>query len=178
MSNIVYIATSLDGYIATKDGGIDWLHDIPNPDQSDFGFAEFMNSIDALIMGRNTFEKVLTFGQWPYAKKVFVLSNTLTQVPEHLTNKVEIVSGPLGGVMETLQNRGLQNFYIDGGRVIQSFLKESLIDELIVTTIPILLGDGIPLFGTMEQQTKLTHVKTTIYNDSLVKSHYKINRAD
>ena len=92
MSNIVYIATSIDGYIAKKDGGLDWLNEVPNPDKSDFGFSNFMDSIDAIIMGRNTFEIVLSFGEWPYNKPVFVLSNTLKTVPDNLKNKAEILN--------------------------------------------------------------------------------------
>ncbi len=71
MANYVYIATSLDGFIADKDGGLDWLMEIPSPDNSDYGFAEFMDRVDALVMGRNTFDKVVTFGEWPYTKHRF-----------------------------------------------------------------------------------------------------------
>ena len=174
MANYVYIATSLDGYIATEDGGIDWLHEIPNPDGSDFGFAEFMDSIDALIMGRNTFEVVQSFGQWPYNKMVFVLSNTLADIPKELSGKAEVVRGDLKEIINQLNERGYNDFYIDGGKVIQSFLEEQRIHELIITRIPILLGNGIPLFGKQNHQTKLEHIKTEVYNNALVKSHYKI----
>jgi len=88
----VYVATSLDGFIAASDGGLDWLMETPNPEQSDYGFAEFMSGIDAIVMGRNTFETVLTFGDWPYSKPVFVLSRTLDEVPEGLRDRVEVVS--------------------------------------------------------------------------------------
>ena len=88
MRNVIYIATSLDGFIAAKDGSIDWLMEIPNPEGSDFGFAEFFENIDAVVLGRNTFESVLSFGQWPYTKPVFVLSNSLKTVPGHLAEKV------------------------------------------------------------------------------------------
>ena len=93
MANYVYIATSLDGFIATVDGGIDWLNDVPNPDKSDYGYAEFMNGIAALVMGRRTFEKVLTFDAWPYDKPVFVLSNSLTELPENMTDGGDVSYG-------------------------------------------------------------------------------------
>ena len=91
MANYVYIATSLDGFIADKDGGLDWLMEIPNPDKSDYGFAEFMNTVDALLMGRKTFEIVVSFGQWPYTKPVFVLSNSLKEIPD---NFFDVISSP------------------------------------------------------------------------------------
>lgn len=148
MSNIVYIATSLDGYIAGPNNEMDWLHQVPNPDGSDFGFANFMANVDALVMGRNTFEMVLSFGvEWPYNKPVFVLSNTLKSVPEGYQDKVFLVQGALPTVVEQLHQQGYQRLYIDGGKTVQSFLAEDLIDEMIITTIPVLLGAGIPQIG-------------------------------
>ena len=172
MANYVYIATSLDGFIATKDGGLDWLMEVPNPEKSDYGFSEFISQIDALVMGRNTFEKVLSFGEWPYNKIVFVLSNRLTDIPEKLKGKAEVIKGNLKTIINQLKTRGYNNLYIDGGKVIQSFLKEDLIDEMIITRIPVLLGDGIPLFNNLKQSLKFRHIKTEIFNNTLVKSHY------
>lgn len=174
MSNIVYIATSLDGYIATKEGGLDWLHAIPNPTASDFGFADFMQGIDALVMGRNTYEMVLSFGgDWPYSKKVFVLSNSLKNVDYSVKDKAEVINGELSDIVKKLNNMGFNNLYIDGGQTIQGFLKEDLIDELIITKVPIILGDGIPLFNIQEQPLKLEHCSTEVLDAGLVKSHYK-----
>ncbi len=170
--NYVYIATSLDGYIATRDGGIDWLHEIPNPSNSDYGYSEFMIKIDALLMGRNSYEKVRTFNEWPYEKKVFVLSSTLNEVPAELSDKVAIVSGSLEEVLVDINSMGFKHLYIDGGQVIQSFLAADLIDELIITRVPILLGDGIPLFGFLEESLKFKHKTTEVYDNALVKSHY------
>lgn len=111
MSNIVYIATSLDGYIAGPNNDMDWLHQVPNPDGSDFGFADFMANIDALVMGRNTFEMVLSFGvEWPYNKPVFVLSNTLKSVPEGYQDKVFLVQGALPTVVEQLHQQAINAF--------------------------------------------------------------------
>ncbi len=172
MANYVFIATSLDGYIATSDGGIDWLSEIPNPEQSDYGYAEFTSKIDAIVMGRITFEKVLTFGAWPYDKPVFVLSNSIHKVPEDLTDKVEIINGEMGSLLDRLEKRGYLNLYIDGGIVIQSFLQDDLIDEMIITYVPILLGAGIPLFGKLTKSLKFTHKKTEVFTGGLVQSYY------
>ena len=172
MANIVYIATSLDGFIATSDGGVDWLSEIPNPDQSDYGWADFMSRIDAIVVGRNTYEKVLTFDPWPYDKPVFVLSNSLDRVADGVADRAEIVSGDLRTVIERLNKRGHRNLYVDGGKVIQSFLQEDLIDEMIITRVPVLLGGGIPLFDSLTRHLAFSHVGTETFNDSLVKSHY------
>ncbi|MGS0673722.1 dihydrofolate reductase family protein [Shewanella sp. 30m-9] len=173
MTNIVYIATSLDGFIADRNNKIDWLHDIPNPDGSDLGFSDFMTGVDALIMGRNTLEIVLSFGiDWPYTKPVFVLSHTLTALPDALEGKVFLVNGPLNEVLKQVKAQGYNNLYIDGGKTIQSFLQEDLIDELIITTIPILLGEGIPLFGKLASPLKFKHVKAERLVDCLVQNSY------
>jgi len=173
MKNSVYIATSLDGFIATSDGGIDWLMEIPNPQKSDYGYAEFMNQIDALVMGRNTFEKVLSFGgEWPYKKPVFVLSKTLSEIPEIVRDKVKLLNGSIKYIVNQLNEKGYNNLYIDGGKTIQSFLKEDLIDELIITKIPILLGDGYPLFGKLSKPLKFTYKNTEVYDNGLVKTQY------
>jgi dihydrofolate reductase len=123
-------------------------------------------------MGRNTFEKVLSFDDWPYDNKVFVLSSTLTEVPSELIGKVEFISGTPTEVLSIVNSKGFTNLYIDGGLVVQSFLAEDLIDELIVTRISILLGSGIPLFGDLVKPLKFTHNTTEVYDNALVKSHY------
>ena len=176
MTNYVYIATSLDGFIATSDGRLDWLEKIPNPSQSDYGYGEFIKSIDAIVMGRKTFEKVLTFGQWVYDKPVFILSNSLTNLPEPIREFAEIIRGDIKEIITQLNQKGYKNLYIDGGRVIQSFLQEDLIDEIIITLVPILLGKGVPLFGKLEQHLQFRHKTTEIYDHTLVKSHYTRDR--
>ena len=176
MSNYVFVATTLDGFIADVDGEIDWLTEAPNPDKTDYGYAELMENIDALVMGRGTFEKVLTFGEWFYTKPVFVLSSTLTEIPENLADKVKIIKGDIINVVQSLSSQGYKNLYVDGGKLIQGFLKEDLIDELIINRIPILLGKGIPLFGKIDQRLKFKHKKTKVFNDSLVMSYYSRDR--
>jgi dihydrofolate reductase len=174
MSNTVYIATSIDGYIAREDGAIDWLMELPNPDNSDYGFSVFLDRIDGIIMGRKSFETVLEFNEWPYpkTKPIFVLSNSLDELPGGLPAKVEIVKGQLKRIIELLTDKGMNNLYIDGGKTIQSFLKEDLIDEMIITRIPILLGSGIPLFGKNNLELKFEHVETEVHNNMLVRSKY------
>ena len=174
MSNIVYIATSLDGFIADKNGGLDWLHSTPNPDNDDFGFADFMANIDALIMGRNTFEVVCGFDvDWPYNKPVYVLSSSLDRAPEALAGKVEIISGSVSDIIDSLNKKGHHRFYIDGGKTIQSFMQADMIDEMIITRLPVVLGGGIPLFGSLESPLVLEHVDTRVLLNALVQSHYR-----
>ncbi|MBD0830619.1 dihydrofolate reductase family protein [Aestuariibaculum sediminum] len=171
--NKVFIATSLDGFIANKNGGVEWLESIPNPDQVDMGYLEFIKHIDALIMGRNTFEKVLSFGiEWPYSRPVFVLSNTLNSVPEKYTDKVFLVKGLLKDVLKHIHQQGFYNLYIDGGHVIQNFLNENLIDEMIISIVPIILGDGIPLFAKTSRPLYFKCISTKIYLDNIVQNHF------
>ena len=167
----VYIAVSADGYIARKNGEIDWL---PGGEGGeDYGYAEFMSGIDHVVMGRNTFEKVLTFGGWHYEKKVIVLtSRKLTLAPE-LTDKAEALHlSPLELVHE-LERRGSRHIYLDGGVTIQNFLREGLVDEMTITTIPILIGEGLPLFGSLEKDIKLELLVSRSFRNGLVQNKYK-----
>ncbi len=171
--NKVFIATSLDGYIADKDGGLDWLHAIPNPDQIDMGYGAFTAEIDALVMGRTTFETVLGFGiDWPYQKPVFVLSTTLSSVPQELEGKVYLINGPLKDVLSQIHEKGYYRLYIDGGKVIQSFLQEDLIDEMVITLIPVLLGGGTPLFADLPQALNFECTHSTIFLNKVVQNHF------
>ena len=168
----VYIAQSLDGYIADKNGDIDWLNEIPNPENSDFGFTEFMDKIDAVVMGRNTFEKVKSFVMWPYTKPVYVISSSLQTLPADYSDKAFILNLKPIQIIETLKKDGLRNLYIDGGALIQSFLSEDLIHEIIITTVPVLLGDGISLFGKLKTALKFNLEKSEVFANSLIKSYY------
>lgn len=172
MVNFVYIATSLDGFIATSEGDLDWLDEIPNPEGHDFGYAEFMAGIDAIVMGRKTFEKVASFDTWPYDIPVFVLSTSNISVPPELTNKAEIVNQTPKKLVDFLKEQGYQNLYVDGGITIQSFLAANLIDEMIITRVPVLLGNGFPLFGELAKRLYFKHKNTRVLNDILVQSHY------
>ena len=171
--NKVFIATSLDGYIADKNGGIDWLHAIPNPDNDDMGYSAFMSEIDALVMGRTTFETVCGFDMdWPYQKPVFVLSNSLKNVPKEYEGKAEIVKGSLKEILAKIENKGCNKLYIDGGKTIQSFLREDLIDEITITVIPYLLGGGTSLFSEHPDRLAFECVESTIYLDKVVQNKF------
>jgi dihydrofolate reductase len=171
--NKVFIATSLDGNIADKDGGIDWLHSIPNPNNDDMGYSTFFSQIDALVMGRNTFEIVCAFDiEWPYQKPVFVLSNSLNNVPKAYEGKAEIVNGSLTEILTKIHKKGYTNLYIDGGKTIQSFLKEDLIDEMTITIIPHLLGGGVPLFSEQSKQLNFKCINSKIYLGQVVQNHF------
>jgi len=128
MSSIVYIAASLDVYIADRDGGLDWLNSVPNPENEDMGWIDFMDRIDALVMGRKTFQKVCSFDcDWPYSKPVFVLSNSMKSIPEGYEEKAEPIKGSLLEVTTAIHQKGYKNLYIDGGMTIQGFSREDLI---------------------------------------------------
>lgn len=173
MKNKVFIATSIDGYIAGKDGGIEWLHSILNPEGDDMGYNEFMSGIDAIVMGRKTFEIVQGFDMdWPYQVPVFVLSNSLKEAPEDLIGKVNLVKGDLKDILKIIHGKGFQNLYIDGGKTIQSFLREDLIDEMTITTIPILLGEGIPLFSNLPKTLMFKCVSSKVFLDAVPQSFF------
>lgn len=173
MKNKVFIATSLDGYIADENGEIDWLDTIPEINTIDTGYGTFTEDIDALVMGRVTFETVCGFDiDWPYQKPVFVVSTTLTEIPAELTGKVHLVKGTLKNIVEQIHQKGFHNLYIDGGGLIQSFLREDLIDEMVITVIPILLGGGHPLFGKLTTRLNFECQSTKLYINSVVQNHF------
>lgn len=171
----VFIATSLDGYISRQDGDISWLLGATSEGE-DHGYEQFVASIDGLVIGRGTFEKVLTFDEWPYRKPVVVLSKSLRSdaVPAALSGKVQIVSDKPDAAFEKLSRRGWKRAYVDGGQVIQSFLRAGLIDDIVVTRVPILLGNGRPLFGPLSRDVKLNHIETSAFPSGLVQSRYRV----
>ena len=170
----VYIATSLDGFIARKNGDIDWL--TGGEGGEDYGYAEFMSDIDHIIMGRNTYEKVLTFGSWHYDKKVIVLTSRDLTTPPDLSDKIEALYLSPGELLNEMDMRGVKHIYLDGGVTIQRFLREGLVDEMTITTIPILIGEGLSLFGKLEEDVKLELIKSESFNNGFVQNTYKIHR--
>lgn len=177
--NIVFIARSLDGFIAGKNGELDWLHSIPNPDNDDMGYQALMDEVDAILMGRTTYQTVLGFDcPWPYKKHVFVLSNTLKEVPEDLAGQVTLLSGSVHSILEKIHAKGYNTLYIDGGRTIQQFLQEDVIDELRLTTIPILLGGGFSLFGDLKKPLEFEHVKSEVFLNQIVQDTYRRKKND
>jgi dihydrofolate reductase len=177
MTTYVYIATSLDGYIAEADGGLDWLNAISPPAGCDYGYAAFMAGIDALVMGRKTFEVVMGFGEWSYTKPVIVLSRSLSELPPEMSGKAELLAGSPVEILNALERRGFEHLYLDGGQTVQAFLREDLVDELIVTRIPILLGKGIPLFGDMPVALSFNHSGTETFENGLTQSRYVRDRS-
>lgn len=172
----VYIATSLDNFIARRDGGIDWL---PGEEDAvegeDYGYQEFMDSVDAIVMGRNTFELSLSFGAWPHGEKpVVVLSSRPMDIPDDIAATVESISASPREVVRRLAGRGFGQLYVDGGRTIQGFLGEGLIQRLIITRVPVLIGAGIPLFGPLPHDIRLRHVETRQFGNGLVQSEYEV----
>lgn len=170
-----FIASSLDGYIARPDGGIDWLTGVENDiEGEDFGYSNFMKTIDALVMGRNTFDKVLEFDAWPYDKKVFVLTGRSLSLPDGFSGTVESMSGEPGNIIEVLAEQGFFHLYIDGGETICRFLEAGLMDEMTITRIPILIGEGIPLFRSLDQDIPLHHLWTQTFPNGFVQSKYSL----
>lgn len=173
----VYIATSVDGFIAKPDGDIEWLH---RPEY--FGAAieglsydDFISTVDALVMGRNSFEKVLSFGSWPYeATPVIVLSSRELNIPRHLKGAVRSESGSPAELVSRFESEGMQHLYIDGGATIQRFLQAGLIHEITITRIPVLLGAGIPLFGSLGIEVPLRLVAATSSDNGFVQVRYEI----
>jgi dihydrofolate reductase len=175
MRGSVFVATSLDGFIARENGDIDWLESAAEGSGEDYGFQAFMSSVDVLVMGRRTFEKALTFGGWPYGKKpVVVLTGRPLRIPERLTGSVESMPGPPKRLVEILSKRGAKHLYVDGGRTVQGFLGSGLIQRLTITTVPVLIGSGIPLFGPLSRDIRLRHLETRQYAGGLVQSHYEV----
>ena len=173
----VYIAASLDGFIARRDGDLDWLMKQP-VEGEDYGYDAFLDSVDGLVMGRGTYQKVLTFGDWPYPKPVVVLSRSLSaeDLRADLVGKVRILDASPTEIMEALSEEGWKRAYVDGGLVIQAFLRDGLIKDMTLTRLPVLLGDGIPLFGPLDHDIDLKHVETTAYASGLVHSRYEVLR--
>lgn len=172
----VYIATSLDGFIARKDGALDWL---PGSDgvegDEDYGFHAFFATIDCLVMGRNTYEMACKFHEWPYhGKRVMVLSRQFPLHPQRLAEGVEGTAMAPKELLQYVADAGAKQVYVDGGKTIQSFLREHLIQELTITQVPILIGGGMPLFGPLTQDIQLAHVSTSTFANGFVQSKYTV----
>ncbi len=171
----VFIATSLDGFIARPDGGLDWLPGAEEPgEEEDHGYQAHWDRIDTLLLGRHTFDMVVSFNQWPYkGKRVVVLSSGRPHIPQHLADQIELFSGSAQEVAEWLVATGSRNVYVDGGKTIQPFLRAGLIAEMIITVIPVLIGQGIPLFGPLEEDIKLELVDARSFDSGLLQVRYR-----
>ena len=168
----VFIGTSVDGFIARGDGSLDFL---PPSGGEPHGYKEFFDSIDAVVIGRGTFETVLAFPEWPYGdKRVIVLSSGRLDLSKVPANPVEQMQGSPREIVSNLEARGIRHIYVDGGVTIQGFLRAGMIQRLIVTRVPVLIGRGIPLFGPLLEDIRLEHVQTQHYASGLVKTEYRV----
>ncbi len=172
----VFIATSLDGFIARRDGRLDWL---PGSDGDtggeDYGFNDFFRTVDTLILGRKTYELALSFSEWPYAgKRVVVLSSRYPKEPANLNTGVQGTSLSPGELAPWLAAAGAKHCYVDGGKTIQGFLRAGLIQEMTITRVPVLIGEGIPLFGPLPHDLALQHHSTKTFENGFVQDKYKI----
>jgi dihydrofolate reductase len=168
----VFVGTSLDGFIARPNGAFDFL---PADGGEPHGYEEFIASVDAIVMGRKTFETVLTLGAWPYGdKRVIVLSSRPIDLSAAIGGVVEQMAGPPAQVVSQLAASGANHLYIDGGLTIQQFLRAGLIQRLIITRVPVLIGEGIPLFGSLPHDIRLRHIATRHYPSGLVSSEYQV----
>ena len=173
MSVSVFIGVSVDGFIARPNGDLDWL---PAGGGEPHGYEEFMADIDALVIGRKTFETVLTFGEWPYGdKRVVVLSSRPVDLSAVRGGVVEQISGSPAEIVSQLASSGSHELYVDGGITIQRFLRAGLVHRLIITRVPVLIGVGIPLFGSLPNDVRLRHIATRHFASGLVQSEYRVD---
>lgn len=173
----VFIATSLDGYIARPDGLLDWLDQANTlaPKGEDCGYQLFIATVDALVMGRHSYEKVLSFNEWPYiTKQVVVLSSSDITIPDALRHSVNSSKETPRQLLTRLHAEGMKHIYLDGGVTIQHFLRDGLVDELTITTIPVLLGKGRPLFGDLDADITLELKHSKAYPFAYVQSTYRV----
>jgi dihydrofolate reductase len=172
MAVSVFVGTSVDGFIARPNGGLDFL---PAGGGEPHGYDEFIASVDALVIGRKTFETVLTLAAWPYGdKRVVVLSSRPVDLSAAGGGVVEQMAGPPADIVSKLSTSGAHHLYVDGGFTIQEFLRAGLIQRIIITRVPVLIGDGIPLFSTLQRDIRLRHVATQCYPSGLVKTEYHV----
>ena len=167
----VFIGTSVDGFIARPDGALDFL---PPDGGEAHGYSEFFAPVDALVIGRNTFETVLAFPQWPYGEKPVVVLSTRPLDLSQVSGSVVQMQGPPREITSKLESKGFHHIYVDGGITVQRFLREGLIQRMIITRVPVLIGQGISLFGALPNDIRLEHVHTQSYASGLVKTEYRV----
>lgn len=168
----VFVGTSVDGFIARPKGALDFL---PVGGGEPHGYNEFIATVDALVIGRNTFETVLGFPEWPYGeKRVVVLSSRAINLAAARGGNVEQMTGEPAAIIAKLAASGARHLYVDGGITIQRFLRAGLVQRLIITRVPVLIGEGIPLFGMLPRDLQLRHIKTQHYSSGLVQTEYHV----
>lgn len=174
----IFIACSLDGFVAKEDDSLDWLMKY-NTDDAMKEFLEFSNRMDALVMGSGTFKKVLSFDTWPYEMPVYVLSKTLDDkdIPEAIKHKASISRFEPNELMEDLHSKGLKEIYVDGGKLAQSFIREGLVDHITISQIPILIGSGKALFGELDNDVSLELIESKEMKLGILQNHYQVKKS-
>ncbi len=174
----VFIAASADGFVARKDHSLDWLMK-QSDDPENKSYENFIANIDVIVMGSGSYKTVLGFDAWPYEIPVMVMSNTLTpaDIPARLEGKVELTNLAPTALMEVLYLKDYKHAYVDGGKLVQSFIREGLVEDMTITLIPILIGDGIRLFGDIKDDIDLELIKSYSYNAGFVQNHYRLTRS-
>ena len=173
MTVSVFVGTSLDGFLARKNGAFDFL---PTDGGEPHGYDEFIKSVDAIVIGRNTFEIVRAMPGWAYGKKrVVVLSSRPIDLSK-IRGRVEQMSGPPAEIVAKLAATGAHHLYVDGGITIQRFFRDGLVNRITITRVPVLIGEGIPLFGSLPHDIKLRHLATRSFSSGLVTSEYEVVR--
>ncbi|RED54380.1 dihydrofolate reductase family protein [Aestuariispira insulae] len=177
-TGFVFMACSLDGFVARPDHSLDWLMPF-NSAHEDHGYDDFISRMDGIVLGRATFEKVLGFGDWPYRLPVMVMSGNLTidSIPPELRDRVQIGRQSPAGTMATLAEKGWRQVYVDGGRLVRSFLRDGLISEITLTIAPLLIGSGLPLFGHDGDDIILELLDSRTFKSGLVQHHYRLDNA-
>jgi dihydrofolate reductase len=172
MTVSVFMGISVDGFIARPNGALDFL---PAGGGEPHGYNEFIATVDALVIGRKTFETVLAFPEWPYGdKRVVVLSTRPVDFSKVRGGVVEQMAGTPAEIVAKLAASGVRHLYVDGGITVQGFLRAGLVQRLTITRVPVLIGEGIPLFGSLPKDVRLQHVATQHYPSGLVKSEYRV----
>lgn len=170
----VFVGVSADGFLARKDDRLDFLDQRPEVDN---GYEAFLATVDALVIGRGTFEVVRRFKKWPYGKRpVIVLSRTPRRVKVPKGANCDVMLATPKQVVTRLAKRGVKHIYVDGGKTIQGFLRAGLVERLIITRVPVLIGRGIPLFGAVPHDIRLKHVKTRVFRNGMVQTEYRVTR--
>ena len=174
METIVYIATTLEGYITRPEGELDWLIDPDFVDEGeDYGFTKLLDSVSCVVMGRHTFESLMNAHEWPCGnKRLVVMTQSMSELPEHTPETVELFAGEPAELVNKLALEGESKVFLDGGQLIRSFNAKGLVDRLILTRVPVLIGSGVPLFGALKTDIKWKHIRTQSYKSGLVQSEY------
>jgi dihydrofolate reductase len=172
MQTIVYKGTSLDGFIGRTDGDFDCLIQLDD-EKAIQAYKEFIKRVDTSVIGRGTFERILAFSSWPYEKEAYILSTTLKQLPDTLKDKATFLQMKPRDLLSYLSGQGFPSIYVDGGNVIQGFLKGDLIDDLVISKVPVVIGNGILLIGFLAVDLRFDHIRTEVQTNGLARSYYK-----